>query len=620
MRTKQIVAFFMIALHMAAVAQQSVKVSLNLDNVTDYSIRVSQQFTAPGFQSAKFIFPGFVPGAFKEVPTGKLVSGFQAFDKNGILLAHTQVATNEFLISNARDMARVEYNIHDSWHSAEYRNAIMPQLGTSFDAGRHFLLNFGSVVGYVEGNEKQVYEIAIQKPQQLNAHTALNSKAISETNDVFTARTYLDLIDNPLMYSPDGELSFREGNTMFRIALNSYGSNINEQQLLKVLKPVCAGVAKFCNNLPVKEYWFLLNLVDSSLAGSHFGEEDFGAIQHSRSSVFFFPAFIDRYKLERDIQATASHELFHLFEPLNVKTDLTSKLNMRSKMQTSHLWLYEGVTEYFSLLMQLREDLITQTEFLTEIRNKMSLMQFYEPYSLTQQSEQSVLTGNENTYRNFYYKGTVAAMMLDLQLLNLSQGQLNLQELLLRFRKSMNENYVVKDEELMNELAKISSFKQIDTFFNDYVVGTKAFNYNEFLSLVGFIYEPQREDTARMYVNASYRYDKGSKNIYLTNINLDQIGFKEGDVLLKINRKSVFKDNIDELMDKITAIDYKKSVTFTVKRNGEEIKLSGVPVIINKSQKNVIKVERRPAPDKQFYRKVYKGGQLNSGRPYRLLN
>ncbi len=620
MRIKQIAAFWLVILHVAAVAQQSVKVSLNLNEVSNHSIKVSQQFTGTGYQTAKFIFPNFVPGSFKEVPTGKLVSDFEPFSADGSLLSYTQVATNEFVINDAKTLARVEYRIHDSWHSDKYRNAIMPQLGTSFDAGRHFLLNFGSVVGYVEGTEKQAYEVSIQKPQALNAHTALSSRVVNETSDVFTAKNYLDLIDNPLMYSPNNELSFREGNTLFRIALNSSEANINEQQLLKVLKPVCAGVSKFCNNLPVKEYWFLINLVDSSLSNSSYGEEDYGAIQHSRSSVFFFPAFIDRYKLERDIQATASHELFHLFEPLNVKTDLTSKLNMRAKMQTSHLWLYEGVTEYFSLLMQLREDLITQTEFLTEIRNKMSLMQFYEPYSLTQQSEQSVLTGNENSYRNFYYKGTVAAMMLDLELLNLSQGQLNLQELLLRFRKSMNENYVVKDEELMNELAKISSYKQIDTFFADYMVGTKQFNYNEYLALVGFIYEPQRDDTAKMYVNASYRYDKGSKNIYLTNINLDQIGFKEGDVLLKINRKSVYKDNVDELMDKITAIDYNKNVTFTVKRNGEEIKLSGVPVIINKSQKNVIKVERRPTPDKQLYRKVYKGGQLNSGRPYRLLN
>jgi predicted metalloprotease with PDZ domain len=183
----------------------------------------------------------------------------------------------------------------------------------------------------------------------------------------------------------------------------------------------------------------------------------------------------------------------------------------------------------------------------------------------------------------------------------------------------MNENYVVKDEELISELIKISSFTELKTFFEKHIAGTENFDFNKYLSLIGWVHEPLREDTTKMYVNASFRYEKGSKNVYLTNINIDQLGFEEGDVLLKINNKKVYKDNVEELMEKASALN-SKTASFTVKRKGKEVKLSGKPLIVNKSQRNIIKVEKRPSPEKQFYRNTFKNGQLNTGKPYRMLN
>jgi predicted metalloprotease with PDZ domain len=600
-------------------AADTVNVVIKLQKTNPNQIAVSITYPKSDADRVKLIFPSYLPGAFNEVATGNLASELLASNVDGASLALKKLSYNEYEIETKRSALKVSYLINDSWFTDYAKHGLMPQMGTVFKPEEFFLLNLGCVLPFLEGKEKLPVKVSVSKPAVLNGFSPLRKSVDAQNAETYVASNYLALIDNPIVFTNGYEITFRSGGTVFHCIANAYGK-LSDQLLMKTLKPVCDGITKFCKGYPVKDYYFFILLLDSNDTKTRLSEEDFGAMQHSASTVMVLKNYQDNYKLQREIQATASHELFHLFQPLNIKTDLNSKLNMRAKVQTAHLWFYEGVTEYFSLLMQMREDLITQTEFITEMRNKMSLMQFYEPFSLTEQSEKSLMSGNETVYRNFYYKGAVVAMMLDLRLLELSQGQLNLQELLLRFKRSMNENYVVKDEELITELVRISSFTELNDFFNDFVGGTKAVDFNKFLPLIGWIYEPIREDTSQMYVNAAYRYDKGSKNIYVTNINIDQIGIQEGDVLLKINNKKVYKDNIDELMDKISNTNYNRSVTFLVKRKGQELKLTGKPLVVNKTQRNVVKVEKRPAPDKQFYRNVYKSGQLSTGKPYRLLN
>lgn len=612
-----VIIFFLrstIALH----AADTIEIKLNLRNIQNDAPEVSIQLHDIKQEKLRIIFPTYVPGSFTELAPGNLIQNLVGYNNANQAVVAKRTAINTFEIDEAKNINLIKYQFQFSWQTNYTEHGFFPQLGSAMKNESYFLLNFGSLLPYFEGKEKNPLKITIEKDAIYNGFSPLPKLKTGVNTEIYSAKNYLHLIDNPIVFTTNYESIFRTGGTNFHCLSNTYGK-LSEQALLKTLKPVCDGVTKFCKSLNVKDYYFFIFLVDSGEIKGKIDEEDYGAVQHSAASVMVFKNHSDLYKIQKELQQTASHELFHLFEPLNLKTDATSKLNMKAKLPTEHLWLFEGVTEYFSLLMQYREDLITQAEFIQEMRNKISLMQFYEPFSLTQKSEESILNGNETFYRNFYYKGCVAAMMLDLRLLELSQGQLNLQELLLRFKRSMNENYVVKDEELISELIKISSFTELKTFFEKHIAGTENFDFNKYLSLIGWVHEPLREDTTKMYVNASFRYEKGSKNVYLTNINIDQLGFEEGDVLLKINNKKVYKDNVEELMEKASALN-SKTATFTVKRKGKEVKLSGKPLIVNKSQRNIIKVEKRPSPEKQFYRNTFKNGQLNTGKPYRMLN
>ncbi|HEY0262875.1 MAG TPA: hypothetical protein VGB95_07600, partial [Chitinophagales bacterium] len=266
-----------------------------------------------------------------------------------------------------------------------------------------------------------------------------------------------------------------------------------------------------------------------------------------------------------------------------------------------------------------QSELITETEFINEVRNKINLVHYSDNYSLETASKQCYLQDNEKMYKSFYTKGALLAMMLDLKLLKMSHGKMNLKSLLLDLKGVSRENYVMRDEMMVDELAKYS-YPEIKTFLQNYAQDTMPLNYNEYLAAIGWKYETQKLDTANMYVNAVFRYNKGVKEFYMVNISFDQVGFREGDVLKEINGKKVTKENLNDLLEKYNSVNYNKALKFTVKRNGKVIELTGEPLLITKNQKNLIEVEHKIPREKKTLRDIFAGFNIRNGKSSQIIN
>jgi len=151
------------------------------------------------------------------------------------------------------------------------------------------------------------------------------------------------------------------------------------------------------------------------------------------------------------------------------------------------------------------------------------------------------------------------------------------------------------------------------------VQDTMQFDYNQYLSAIGWKYETQKVDTSNMYVSAVYRYSKASKEYFLANISFDQVGFREGDVLKEINGKKVTKENLNALIDKYSAVNYHKQVVFLVKRDNKQLELTGPPIKVTKNQKNLIVVERKIEYEKSDLRKLF-SGKDSKNKAFKILN
>ena len=589
------------------------KVQLDLNESDSFRLKVTIQTPKIDLPKVRFVIPSNVPGCISELKTGKLFSDIKAYDIDGHEIEVKRMSINEFEIYPSKKLVRIEYYVHDSWHYEEPA-ILMRQLGTSFIKGKQFLLNFHAIVGYIEGYEDYNYKLEITRPPLLSGSSSIMLRKGIHT-DSADVPNYLALLDNPIMYTKNKEAGYIVGHTHYHICLYSENDSVKLQDVNRILKTVSEGVDEFCGGLNVKDYYFLVNYVNPA-HNKVVSEEEYGAVEHSGSSVYYFSEGNTRLKILRDLQYTSAHELFHLFEPINLKTDMTNKLNMRAKMQTENLWLYEGFTEYFSLLMQYQKELISEQEFITEVRNKITLAQYYEPYSLSQQSEKCYLEGNEKAYQNFYLKGALVAMMLDLKLIKVSKGTMDLKSLMIDLKNNTKVNYVIKDEAVIPEMVKYS-YPEVQEFFDSYVKGTKTIDYNEFLSTVGWKYEVQKIDTERLFVNATYRYTKSTKEFYVTNITLDQMGMREGDILVAVNGKPVTKENIQSLLEKYSNRNNSKDVVFTVKRGGQQIDLTGSPLTVTRNQKNIIIVEKKVNNEKKTFRKKYSSGGLHKNKSFK---
>ncbi len=61
-----------------------------------------------------------------------------------------------------------------------------------------------------------------------------------------------------------------------------------------------------------------------------------------------------------------AHEFLHILTPLNLHSEIIQPFNFEVPTSSEHIWLYEGVTEWASDIMQMRGGLIGTDEYLKQ--------------------------------------------------------------------------------------------------------------------------------------------------------------------------------------------------------------------------------------------------------------
>jgi predicted metalloprotease with PDZ domain len=147
-------------------------------------------------------------------------------------------------------------------------------------------------------------------------------------------------------------------------------------------------------------------------------------------------------------------------------------LTLSIPRMSKHLWLYEGVTEYFASHVQVHENLISVDEFMQKIREYIfSSMAYNDTLPFTEMSAK-VLDEHEKEYGNVYQKGALIGMALDIQLRDLSDGKYGLVDLMQDLAKTYGKGKPFKDDELFDKITELT-YPEIRTFFARYVEGNE---------------------------------------------------------------------------------------------------------------------------------------------------
>jgi predicted metalloprotease with PDZ domain len=478
---KKIIFFAALLLSSMANAQQPVLIDVDVKQSPDtFFVKLEIPKRLSKNQNI-FQFPATAPGTYQTMNIGRLVSGFEAFDKKGKVLKSQLIAPNQYNISQPQKVKSLHYKVAETFDTKLSELPIYMMAGSSIERD-NVLVNAHTISGYFKGMQNHPVGIRIHGKEGWKTGTALK-----ELNGYYTAENFDHLVDSPIM---TGKLSFAEtkiADTPVRIYTFSENGKINSEMLLKEMTQMLKAAEKFLIKLPVDNYTFLFYFLQDPSGVT-------GAWEHSYSSEYVIgeeeptPAFL------KSVVDIASHEFFHVITPLNIHSEIIESFNFEKPTPSQHLWLYEGVTEWASHVQLFRGGVTTLDDYINNgLKQKIVVSEnYFKPdWSLKRIADESFNGGDgAQQYGNIYYKGALTASYLDIRILELSNGKYGLREVLLNLIKKYGKGNPFNEKTFFDDLAAMT-FPEIKEFTTKYIVNNEPFPHEEYLAKIGLTYKRQ---------------------------------------------------------------------------------------------------------------------------------
>ncbi|WP_375561734.1 peptidase M61 [Bernardetia sp. OM2101] len=538
----------------------------------------------PKEDSISFFMPKIVPGTYRIYDFGRFLSNFKVFDKKGKEIGFSHPNENEWRFPT-KNLDKITYLVDDTFDSQE-KNKVFEPGGTDIE-DEIFVINTHGFFGYLEGLKRNSFLINIIKPKKFYGATPLIPINSGEKEDLYLVSDYHLLADSPMLYSVPDTVTFDVGGAEILVSVFHEKGTVKAKEVAKeVQKSLEAQKNYLGGTLPIKKYAFLIYIFDGfSNSGSY------GALEHSYSSLYFLPN-LGASRLANTVVEIAAHEFFHILTPLSIHSEQIHYFDFINPKMSKHLWLYEGVTEYFANHVLLQQDLISLEEFLDKMREKVSEANNYSDVPFTEMSL-GCLDEYADEYGNVYEKGALIGWMLDIRLRELSEGKYGLMNLMQDLSKKYGTEQPFKDDKLFDVITEMT-YPEIRTFFADYVEGNKELPYTDYLKTIGINTTGEGTEEVFNFGNIGLAVDPQTKEVSVFSMEgANEFGkmFEEGDVILKINNQKVDAANF---LDLITEASYKENEEMEIvvarefkKRKKTKIKeqtLKSKPVFVEQEQ------------------------------------
>jgi len=590
--------------------ENPIKFTLDLTNVQDDRLMV--EMTAPKFSSdeATYRLPKMVPGTYSIYDFGRFVHDLKAFDKNDNELDVEREDINSWKISGAKKLKKLTYWVEDTFDSKDTGKFIFEPAGTNISKD-NFVINTHGFFGYFDDMKDNEYVIDIIKPQGFYGATPLVADFSDDTRDEFRVNSYFTLVDSPLMYNIPDTTVINVAGTDVLISVYSPNKMVKSKFVAENIQALLQASADYLGGqLPVKKYAFLFYFF-SGMAGSGAA----GALEHNNSSLYSLGESAPS-AVAGQVKHTAAHEFMHIITPLGIHSEEIGNFDYNVPKMSKHLWLYEGVTEYNSMIALVRGGVSSPSDFTRDIERKILVSKFYNDTLPFTEMSKYALGKYEKQYQNVYEKGALIGMCLDIKLRQLSGGSYGLIDLLHELAKKYGAERSFLDEELFDEITTMT-YPEIRDFFAKYVEGSSKLPYKEFLSIVGIDFGGGAQEKEFSLGSQGINFDMKTKRIFVESGDIDEfgksIGLKQGDQFTKINGKALEVSKIQStLNDFFTKAKEGEDVEIEVARtdsDGSEklVTLKGKMKMVTAEGKPEVKLAKNPTDEQLRLRKAWMG-------------
>ena len=424
--------------------------------------------------------PAWRPGRYIIQNYARYVVGFEAFDTTGQQLSYKKTDKNTWRVE-----AGAEYGVVVQYRV--YANVL--DAGESYLNEREAYVNPISVLMYLHGKEHNPCVLSLNKPNGWNVATPLDFDVSMQG---YPAADYHELVDSPFIISPDFEVhAFDHDGARYELVFQGEG-NYDPSHILDEVKQIVQAQVDMMGVTPFKRYVFLYHLVPHRFAHG---------VEHKNSTCIVLgpPDFTDPQFQSRFRDFTA-HEFFHVWNVERIRPEAIYYPDYSKEMYTTTMWVYEGITCYYTDLSLLRAGLYTIEQFFEELagaltRYDLALGRKVTSVAMTSWNSWISSKAPPDTTYSFYLAGHVLGALLDLEIRNSTANRKSLDDVFrYLYTEYAEQDRGVPETGFQNALETIAG-RCFQGFFDSYVYGHEAIDYNEFLVHAGLRIQQSGDDS-----------------------------------------------------------------------------------------------------------------------------
>lgn len=524
--------------------------------------------------------PKVIPGTYAVSDFGNFIENFEAYDYEGNLVEYKKLDNNSWAIYGAKSLDRISYLVNDTFdvEGGDIPTPFSPT-GTNIHPD-NYVLNLPGFIGYFDGFQENAYQLEVIAPETMDKTSSLTkiSEQLGENGNVSTiynADRYFEVIDNPMMYGHLDIEEFEVGGIKVLLSVYSPNKLHSAKSLKEAMYKMMKAQKTYLGEInSTSRYDIYVYLADKS-EGAPRG---FGALEHHTSTVVVMPESMPAASLEKGMIDVVSHEFFHILSPLTVHSEDVHYFDYNDPTFSKHLWMYEGLTEYFANLFQVNQGLIGEDEFYSKMMNKISTAsRLDDTMSFTVMSENILDQPYKANYYNVYQKGALIGMCLDIILREESKGERGI----LSVMKELSEKYGVdqpfEDDRIIDEITAMT-YPAVGQFFKDHVIGTNPIDYEQYFERAGLSLQ-QAEVETNYIQNAGAMIVKGDhaaksvvfNELVTKNSFWNENGALPNDKIKAIDGVEVTMGNANTIFGEVYGWEPGRDVQIVLERDGNEL-------------------------------------------------
>ncbi|MDO1448041.1 PDZ domain-containing protein [Rhodocytophaga aerolata] len=509
-------------------AAPQISYTVSMDEPHTHYFDVQMKVSGYKKQYIDFKMPVWTPGSYLIREYARNVEAFSAKNSKGQALKWEKVNKNTWRVSsNSADEITVNYKVY----------AFEISVRTPFLDASHGYIQPAAVFMFVKELMATPATVTIKPYKEWNQiSTGLSAAATDKF--VLKSPNYDVLVDSPIEVGTHKIMEFTVQNIPHRVAMYGEG-NYDEKRLLADMKTIVEEVTGIFGEIPYEHYTFIVHNLQSGGGGlEHLNSTTLQTGRWNYGSEAGYSGFL----------SLVAHEYFHLYNVKRIRPKALGPFDYENENYTTLLWVSEGITSYYDDYLLRRVGLSSPDEYLYTATGNIGTIENAPGNKVQSAAESSFDTwikyyrpneNSNNTSISYYTKGAILGMLLDLEILNNTQGQKSFDDVL---RLLYNEYFKKQkrgftEAEMQAAVEKVAG-KSLNDFFQKYVYGTEPIDYNQYLGYVGLKLINAGEGKNEPYLGANTSNTNGK--LMVTSVMRGTTAYESG---LNVNDEILAIDN-----------------------------------------------------------------------------